>query len=139
MDDSLAKAAFGSRRITAPRRAIAEAACGMSGAFTVEDLAEVTQAGDSKAGSVATVYRAVAAMEQSSFIERVGSRGGQALYARCGSRRHHHHVVCESCGRMAEADCPVDAAALTNTGFVVTRHEITLYGLCPACAVGMQD
>ena len=82
------------------------------------------------------MYRAVAAMEAAGYVERVGSRGGSALYARCGTRSHHHHIVCDGCGRVAHAECPVavDAPSPRADGFVVTRHEVTLYGLCPTCA-----
>lgn len=133
--DSIASA-YGTGRLTAPRREIARAACEMGAAFTVEELAEVVRARDESAGATATVYRAVAAMEAASFLERVGARDGSALYARCGHSGHHHHVVCDGCGRVAHAECPLDdamSAASADSGFVVTRHEVTLYGLCPAC------
>jgi Fe2+ or Zn2+ uptake regulation protein len=49
---------------------------------------------------------------------------------------HHHHVVCTGCGATATAPCPVDDAGLAASvpaGFVVTSHEVRLYGLCAAC------
>lgn len=82
------------------------------------------------------MYRAVAAMENAGFIERVGARGGSALYARCDASAHHHHIVCDACGVTAEAECPLGTTldVAGTAGFVVTRHEVTLYGLCPTCA-----
>jgi Fe2+ or Zn2+ uptake regulation protein len=74
-------------------------------------------------------------MEESGHIERVGTRDGSALYARCSTMSHHHHIVCDGCGRVAHAECPVvfeDSDARPD-GFVITRHEVTLYGLCPSC------
>ena len=75
-------------------------------------------------------------MEAAGYVERVGARGSSALYARCGTRSHHHHIVCDGCGRVAHAECPVavDMPSKRADGFVVTRHEVTLYGLCPTCA-----
>jgi len=130
------RSAYGTGRFTRPRRTIAETACAMNGAFTVDELAERVRTRDAGAGSTATVYRAVGAMERSGFLERVGTRDGSTLYARCGTAPHHHHVVCMGCGRIAHAECPLESKATTDRtdGFVITSHEVTLYGLCPACA-----
>lgn len=134
-DDHLALAAYGPGRASAPRTAVAHATMEAEGAFTVEELACAVRQADA-AISTATTYRSVAAMLANGFIERVGERGGSALYARCCATGHHHHVVCTECGAVAQAPCPVDSASLAQAadGFVVTGHEVTLYGLCPACA-----
>lgn len=126
--------AFGDGRVTAQRATIAQAACEMPGAFTVEALAAAARGADTSIG-VATVYRAVSAMEATGWLERVGERAGSVLYARCAAGdHHHHHVVCTSCGRVEPAECPLRLdQAQAPGGFVVTSHEVTLYGLCPAC------
>lgn len=112
----------------------------MPGAFTAEDLARRARVVDATAGATATVYRALAAMERSGYIERVGQRDASALYARCGAgAHHHHHIVCDGCGRVAQATCPLDTGELARagtSGFTIRRHEITLYGLCPDCSEG---
>lgn len=135
--DDIPRLAFGSGRLTPQRATIARVAAGMSGAFTIEDLREEVRALDPGAAATATVYRAVGAMESSGFLHRVGSRDGAALYARCEADAHHHHIVCEGCGRIAHADCPIvptPSPSGVSDGFVVLRHEMTLYGYCPACA-----
>ena len=125
---------YGSGRSTTARRAVASAVDAAEGAFTVDDLVESLVRTGSAVGT-ATVYRAVAAMEACGHVERVGSRGDASLYLRCGESHHHHHVVCDSCGRVAEAPCPLTLPTMRSSdGFVVTRHEVALYGLCPDCA-----
>ncbi len=127
---------FGEGRVTARRRAIARAADAMPGAFTVDELSSAVRESAPGTGT-ATVYRAVAAMEAAGTLERVGARDGSALYVRCHADAHHHHLVCTGCGSVAHAECPLgeeSVRALAGTGFTVTGHEITLYGLCPACA-----
>lgn len=130
--------AYGSGRVTATRRAIARAVADMPGAFTIDDLAERMRVLEPRVGSTATLYRAVAAMEESGYLERVGTRSGSALYALCACRdEHHHHVVCDGCGRTARATCPVGpelAATIAAEGFTITHHEMTLYGLCKECS-----
>jgi Fe2+ or Zn2+ uptake regulation protein len=52
---------------------------------------------------------------------------------------HHHHLVCDTCGRIEDVTtCPVEAAGLTRqiqrrTGFAVRSHVLELFGLCRSC------
>jgi len=122
--------------MTPQRRLIAETAATMPGAFSIDMLADAVRVRDSATG-VATVYRSVSALLASGWLERVGERDGSALFARCREgAAHHHHVICESCGRVEATACPVAVTAETAgpEAFVITRHEVTLYGLCPQCA-----
>ncbi len=136
--DAIIGHAFGHARVTPQRRKIARAAAAMSGAFTIDELIGALRAASPEAAASATVYRAVAAMEASGYLTRAGERCGAALYVRCGAGTHHHHVICDGCGRVAHTTCPLgpfDATVPGPDGFVVTRHEVILYGLCPACAM----
>lgn len=133
---NLYASAYGTARHSGSREVIAETARDFGIAFTVDDLAEAVRAIAPAAGAPATVYRAVSAMADNGFLVRVGERNGAALYAHCDSPHvHHHHVVCDGCGKTVRAECPLETAALPGPeGFVITRHEVTLYGLCPDCA-----
>ena len=129
-----ARAAYGSARASAQRVAIAEAVDALADrAFSAEDLAAAVRVGSPGIG-LATIYRAIAVMESTGFVEPVGERSGAVLYARCGSDGHHHHLMCTSCGTVANAECPllVDAGE-DSRGFQVTGHSLVLYGLCPSC------
>ncbi|MDF1541835.1 MAG: transcriptional repressor [Anaerosomatales bacterium] len=121
--------------MTDRRRSVAAAADGFARAFTVDDLIAAARAHSPGIG-IATVYRAVAAMEGAGALERVGSRDGSALYVRCSEDEHHHHLVCTACGAVAHTPCPLgtNMPDSAHEGFVVTSHQITLYGLCAACA-----
>ena len=128
--------AYGDARVSPQRQAIVAAVAALPGAFTIDELTAAMRKRRVKAG-VATLYRAVAALEASGWLERVGERNGSALFARCsGGRCHHHHVVCGGCGRVAAVGCPVLEGAkklVELGGFVITRHELTLHGLCAKC------
>lgn len=126
--------AFGSARMTAARRAIAAAVDAIDGAFTVEDLVSRTREAEHQGSAPATVYRAVASMLDAGYIERVGDRSGSTLYSRCDEKSHHHHIVCDGCGRTAPTECPLTLLDGQAGGFIITRHEIVLHGLCPTCA-----
>ena len=125
-------------RRTAQRRQLQEAAERMGAAFTVGDLVE-SAAATGERPSRATAYRAVRAMCASRILERIGERDGHALYAHCAGAGHHHHLMCTSCGAVAETACPLgpDADdAARRAGFVLTGHDVVLYGLCRECAGG---
>ncbi len=129
------RGAYGAGRSSAQRRAVASAVAGFDCAFTAEDLAAQVRLVSPRI-STATVYRSIAAMALSGYLTPVGDRDGAALYAHCDEIGHHHHVVCTGCGATAHAPCPIDTAGLTAAapdGFVVTSHEVRLYGLCASC------
>ncbi len=129
---TLGSAAFGSGRESAQRVVIARAVDGAAGAFTAGDLAAAVRGMQPGVG-VATVYRAVSAMEKTGFIEAVGSRDHAVLYTRCRGRAHHHHAVCTSCGAVSETHCPLDLDELALDGFSVSSHSLVIYGLCAGC------
>lgn len=139
--DDLYTRAYGAARYSEPRLAIARIAEKHKGAFTVDELVLAVRSSGATRGATATVYRAVAAMEESGYLVRVGERDGATLYTHCDVRSHHHHIVCDGCGRIAAAECPLGPdpeLAPRADGFVITRHEVTLYGLCPECATSSE-
>jgi len=136
-----ARSLYGTARISTARAVIAEAVSQTPGAFTAEEL-HATPAVRSAGVGLATVYRALAAMQDAGTITPVGERGGSALLARCTRGDHHHHFVCTGCGSVAGVDCPLGDAARASVerdGRLVTRHEITLYGLCAECRATKDD
>ena len=67
-------------------------------------------------------------------IEPAGSPGAR-YEARVGD--NHHHVVCRSCGAVADVDCAVgDTPCLTasdDRGFSIDEAEVVYWGQCPEC------
>src|SRR6187551_1451243 len=82
------------------------------------------------------VYDVLRALTTAGLLRRIQPAGSVARYeARVGD--NHHHVVCRSCGAIADVDCAVgEAPCLTasdNHGFVVEEAEVIYWGLCPEC------
>lgn len=129
-----ARAAYCGPRVTPQRLIIAKAADSrVDRAFSVDELAADVRATDPRIG-LATVYRAVAAMEATGYVERLGTRDGAALYARCAHDGHHHHLVCTSCGAVTDVACTVDTRSASGHGdFQITDHRLVLYGVCGSC------
>ncbi|MFF5968618.1 Fur family transcriptional regulator [Streptomyces collinus] len=87
--------------------------------------------------SVQAVYEGLHALTAAGLIRRLDPPGSPALYeGRVGD--NHHHLVCRSCGSVADVDCAVGHApcltASDDRGFAVDEAEVIYWGLCPACS-----
>lgn len=83
-----------------------------------------------------TVYDVLNALTAVGLARRIQPAGATARYeSRVGD--NHHHVVCRSCGVIADVDCAVgEAPCLTasdDLGFDIDEAEVTYWGLCPDC------
>ncbi len=85
----------------------------------------------------ATVYRALEQLEGLGLIQKVDLGGDAAGYERVDPGGHHHHLVCERCGRViAFEDERLEkaiAALAKRPDFSVDSHEVTLRGACASC------
>jgi len=84
-----------------------------------------------------TVYDVLRALTVAGLVRRIQPPGSVARYeSRVGD--NHHHVVCRSCGAIADVDCAVgEAPCLTasdDQGFAIDEAEVTYWGVCPQCA-----
>ena len=82
------------------------------------------------------VYDVLRALTTAGLVRRLQPEGSVARYeARVGD--NHHHVVCRSCGAIADVDCAVGyAACLTpsnDSGYDIDEAEVIFWGRCPAC------
>ncbi len=86
------------------------------------------------------VYDVLAALTAAGLVRRIQPSGHVARYeSRVGD--NHHHVVCRSCGVIADVDCAVgDAPCLTPDsgapleGFLLDEAEVIYWGLCRDCS-----
>jgi Fe2+ or Zn2+ uptake regulation protein len=83
------------------------------------------------------VYDVLRVLTDAGLIRRIQPAGATARYeARVGD--NHHHLVCRSCGAIADVDCAVhQAPCLTpadDQGFVVDEAEVVYWGTCHNCA-----
>jgi Fur family ferric uptake transcriptional regulator len=88
--------------------------------------------------SLQAVYDALYALTGAGLIRRLEPAGSPARFeGRVGD--NHHHVVCRSCGVVADVDCAVgEAPCLTASddhGFSVGEAEVIYWGLCPDCSI----
>lgn len=87
---------------------------------------------------LATVYRTLQTLATDGDVDLLRTDDGEALYRRCSTGHHHHHLVCRSCGRTVEVEGPAverwtDAVAAEH-GFTQVRHTLEIVGTCGDCA-----
>jgi Fur family transcriptional regulator, stress-responsive regulator len=87
--------------------------------------------------SLQAVYDALHALTTAGLVRRIEPADSPARFeGRVGD--NHHHVVCRSCGVVADVDCAVgEAPCLTasdDNGFAIDEAEVVYWGLCPSCA-----
>jgi Fe2+ or Zn2+ uptake regulation protein len=83
------------------------------------------------------VYDVLRALTDAGIVRRIQPAGATARYeTRVGD--NHHHIVCRSCGAIADVECAVGHApcltASDTHGFVVDEAEVVYWGTCPDCA-----
>ena len=125
-------------RVTRPRVAVLEAVHCHPHADT-ETILSAVRSGLPDVSRQA-VYDVLNALTAVGLVRRIQPLGMVARYeSRVGD--NHHHVVCRSCGVIADVDCAVgDAPCLapsddnTLDGFVLDEAEVIYWGLCPDCS-----
>jgi len=83
------------------------------------------------------VYDVLRALTGAGLVRRIQPAGATARYERRVGD-NHHHVVCRSCGGIADVDCAVGHSpcltASDDHGFVIDEAEVVYWGTCPDCA-----
>ncbi|GAB1640743.1 Fur family transcriptional regulator [Krasilnikovia sp. MM14-A1259] len=122
-------------RVTRPRLAVLTAVHEHPHADTDSIIRAVR--GDLGDVSTQAVYDVLRALTTARLVRRIEPAGSVARYeSRVGD--NHHHVVCRSCGEIADVDCAVgDTPCLTASddhGYAIDEAEVVYWGLCPACS-----
>ncbi len=122
-------------RVTRPRVAVLTAVYEHPHADTDAIIGAVRQ----DLGDVSTqaVYDVLRVLTTAGLVRRIEPAGSVARYeSRVAD--NHHHVVCRSCGAIADVDCAVgDTPCLTAShdhGYAIDEAEVVYWGLCPACS-----
>ncbi|BFU44945.1 fur family transcriptional regulator FurA1 [Krasilnikovia sp. MM14-A1004] len=124
-----------SLRVTRPRLAVLTAVH----VHPHADTETIIRAVRGELGEVSTqaVYDVLRALTAARLVRRIEPAGSVPRYeSRVGD--NHHHVVCRSCGDIADVDCAVgETPCLTASddhGFAIDEAEVVYWGVCPACS-----
>jgi Fur family ferric uptake transcriptional regulator len=86
----------------------------------------------------ASVYRTLDQLDRLHLVQEVSIGGDAAGYERVDPEQHHHHLVCDVCGRLFpfvnEALEEAIATVSRDADFEVAAHDVVLRGTCTTCA-----
>jgi Fur family ferric uptake transcriptional regulator len=87
---------------------------------------------------LATIYRVLTQFETAGLIKRHKFEGDHAVFE-TEKGEHHDHLVCVKCGRVDEFIDEVieqrQQDIAKDSGFKMTDHSLTIYGVCRNCDV----
>ena len=85
-----------------------------------------------------TVYRTLESLTAAGLVHRafLHDRAWHfELADHCTEKQCHPHFTCTNCGQTrCMTDIAVPMARIPHKGFVISRQQVRLEGLCPACA-----
>jgi Fur family ferric uptake transcriptional regulator len=121
-------------RVTRPRIAVLTAVHELPHA----DTTSIVDAARDDLGEVSpqAVYDALRVLTDTGLARRIQPAGSVARYeSRVGD--NHHHVICRSCGAIADVDCATGTTpcltASEDHGFAIDEAEVIYWGRCPDC------
>jgi len=123
-------------KLTKQRVEIVKGFLETEGHVTAEELYHRLGAAGEKVG-LATVYRTLALLCQSSLAVERHFGDGSVRYEQAYGKRHHDHMTCVRCNKIIEFENPfndrLQQELLLRHGFLVHRHRLQLQGLCKEC------
>ncbi|HWU11726.1 MAG TPA: transcriptional repressor [Streptomyces sp.] len=130
-------------RSTRQRAAVAAALDEVDEFRSAQDLHDVLKHRGDSVG-LTTVYRTLQSLADAGEVDVLRTTDGEAVYRRCSTGDHHHHLVCRVCGKAVEVEGPaVEQWAETvaaQHGYVNVAHTVEIFGTCAECAgAGAKD
>ena len=125
------------QRDTRQRRAILSALDRAEGFRSAQAIHGHLRESGVKVG-LATVYRSLKMLSDAGDVDVVRDDSGEQLYRRCENAKHHHHLVCVSCGAAVEITSgPIELwtqAIGDEHGFANVSHSVEVFGTCETCS-----
>jgi Fe2+ or Zn2+ uptake regulation protein len=89
--------------------------------------------------ALSTVYRNLERFARDGLLEKSLFHDGVTRYSPAGED-HGHYLICTACDEKIRVDgCPlegIDKKLEQDTGYAISGHDLTIYGLCPKCKKG---
>ena len=120
------------------RRAVVELLGRQDCCLTAQQIFDQLRAEGRRVG-IASVYRTLEQLTRDGFVQRIDIGAGTSRFEPIHSGgEHHHHLVCDDCGKVeAFADDELERALHKvegRTGYSVAGHDVVLRGACGDCA-----
>ena len=119
------------------RERVIELLAGESCALSAVEIEDTLRASGRPTGR-ASIYRVLELLAENDLVERVEVGDGVSRFEPIHpGGEHHHHLVCDRCGRLVAFDDPGLERAIgrlsDRLGMQINHHEVVLRGSCEAC------
>ena len=106
--------------------------------LSAQEIHDRLRAGDGRTPGLASVYRALDALAQLQLVHRIDVGGTACFEPADPSGDHHHHAICDRCGKKDAFSDPELERLIhglgERLGYDVGAHDVVLHGACPQCS-----
>ena len=136
-ESALARLRETSGRSGGARRLVVEFLGDQDCCLSAQEIHDGVRAAGSRIG-IASVYRALEGLDELGLAQRVDLGDGVARFERAeAGGEHHHHLVCDDCGKVEPFEDHALEAAIERVsvgrGYSVAAHDVVLRGACDDC------
>lgn len=125
----------GTLKNTKQREAIMRVLTDAKAPLSAEEVAQALTEGFPKL-ALSTVYRNLERFAQAGLVERSLFHDGITRYS-LERGRHGHYLICTACHeKLRIGGCPmehIERQLAQDTGYQISGHDLTIYGVCPKC------
>lgn len=131
-------------RLTPQRRLILEVLQQNNHHLSVDEIAQhIAARYPSISIDTATIYRTLKWLRDAGLVSETSLGQGHMVYVLLSRHNHHHHLVCEQCHAVIEADPAIfDGVRVTlqqRYGFTARMEHLSIFGLCAECMEGEDE
>lgn len=132
-------------RMTASREAVLDVLSRVDEHVSADDVYIEARKVNPKIG-MTSVYRTLELLSKMGLVHKTAFGDGRARYelsSDAGGKEHHHHVVCEKCGKIINYDdfsreesdyfSGIEKQIEEKYGFKIKHHSVQYFGQCREC------
>jgi Fur family transcriptional regulator, ferric uptake regulator len=124
-------------RDSGARRAVIELLGRQDCCVTAQEIFDQLRSDGRRVG-IASVYRTLEQLSREGYVQRIDIGAGTSRFEPLhADGQHHHHLVCDDCGKVeAFSDDELERALRRvehRTGYSVAGHDVVLRGACDDC------